>query len=107
MKTRKFDKYLFWVLILVILLVALVLFITARPAAAASGCGVPSGAVAMVDKSLTAANIPHELRAGVQRCNKTSDTCLVCVGWSIRIVAANGDDTVMFFNERGAFVGVR
>jgi hypothetical protein len=112
MKTRKFDKYLFWLLILVILLVALVFFITARPAAAASVCGPLVGNANLVETALTVANVPHQVYADAQSiascmaigCPKPRT---ICRGFGIRLQATSARWVSLYFGMSGKFVGVR
>ena len=113
MNTKRFDGFLVWVLVVVILAVAAVLLLaTVKPAGAASVCGPLVGPAAVVETALTAANVPHTVRESVRSmvscsgigCPKPKP---VCTGWIIRITATPTRMVELWFKSSGLFSGVR
>jgi hypothetical protein len=124
MRLRKIDKFLFWMLAGVILLVFVVLLLaTVKPVGAASVCGVPVGQADVVETALTIAGVPHQLYVDARSnptcamvgCPKPKTTCL---GWRIRISTTGAGYMVgktyiparyidLAFGRTGIFYGVQ
>jgi hypothetical protein len=96
MNTKRFDGFLVWVLVVVILAVAAVLLLaTVKPAGAASVCGPTVGPAGMVETALNVAGIPVLVRERVTKgtVSCAGTTCPKpkpggCLGWSFIIRTA-------------------
>ena len=115
MNTKRFDGFLVWVLVVVILAVAAVLLLaTVKPAGAASVCGPTVGPASVVEAAMNVAGIPVLVRErvspGTVSCSGT--TCpkpkpARCLGWMMRITSANNPARwlELWFTNTGDFFG--
>ena len=115
MKASKIDKFLFWMLMGVILLVFVVLFLaTVKPAGAKSVCGAMVGPAAVVEDALVLANVPHYVIekhtapiASCQAIGCPKPRPTTCLGWNIHITATPTRWLELAFGKTGVFYGVK